>query len=332
MSISDYFSRLSGALGQGWNRFWFQRTDPAPLAVLRIVLGLISLIYALSFTSSLTTWFASDGILPVMRTFRMTGASEPDVRVLYWSLFYYVDDATGLWVLHLLSLVAILGFTIGLATRWTGIATVVFVISYAQRAPMLMSLLEPLLCPMLLYVVLAPCGAYYSVDAYLKSRGNRANDPIQFSAMAHLALRLAQVHLSMFYLMLGLTKLSSFTWWNGEAIWFLIAQTENRLVDWTFLRNTPLVVFGWTHFVVLFELLFGIFCWVKLARPLLVLVSIPHWVLLGLLTGQWQFALLMIVVNVVLKPWEPLEKERPAESLELQQPAEFPESARGVPV
>ncbi|MEX1039839.1 MAG: hypothetical protein WDZ51_04370, partial [Pirellulaceae bacterium] len=198
--------------------------------------------------------------------------------------------------------------------------------------PMLMSLLEPLLCPMLLYVVLAPCGAYYSVDAYLKSRGKRAGEPVQPSAIAHLALRLAQVHLSMFYLMLGLTKLSSFTWWNGEAIWFLIAQTENRLVDWTFLRNTPLVVFGWTHFVVLFELLFGIFCWVKLARPLLVLVSIPHWVLLGLLTGQWQFALLMIVVNVVLKPWEPLEKERPAESRELQQPVEFPESARGVPV
>jgi len=143
---------------------------------------------------------------------------------------------------------------------------------------------------------------------------------------------LAQVHLSMFYLMLGLVKLSSFTWWNGEAIWFLIAQTENRLVDLTFLRSTPLVVFGWTHFVVLFELLFGIFCWVKLARPLLALISIPHWVLLGLLTGQWQFALLMIAVNVVLKPWEPLEKERPAESPELQQPAGMPESARSVPV
>lgn len=331
-SVSDYFSRLSTGLGEGWNRFWFQSADPKPLALLRIALGTISLLYALSFTSSLTTWFASDGVLPVSRTFRLIGADDPQVRSMYWSVFYYTGSETGLWILHVLSLVAIVGFTVGLASRWTGIATLVFVLSYAQRAPMLTGLLEPMLCPLLLYVVLAPCGAYYSVDAWLRSRRREGEVRVSPSTMAHIALRLAQVHLSMFYLMLAISKLGSFSWWNGDAMWFVIAQTETRLVDLTLLRDNQLLVFGWTHFVVLFELLFGLLCWVKLARPLLAAVSLPHWILLGLVTGHWQFAVLMIAANLVFVPWESLQQEETEAGREAPTALPADQPASGVPV
>jgi hypothetical protein len=136
----------------------------------------------------------------------------------------------------------------------------------------------------------------------------------------------------MFYLMLGISKLGSVAWWNGDAMWFVIAQTETRLVDLTFLRSSPLLVYGWSHFVVLFELLFGLLCWVRLARPLLTVISVPHWILLGLVTGQWQFALLMIAAGGVFKAWEPLQPPQPETQAASPQPITKDQTVSGVPV
>ncbi|MGE0761543.1 MAG: hypothetical protein AB7O38_31305, partial [Pirellulaceae bacterium] len=120
------------------------------------------------------------------------------------------------------------------------------------------------------------------------------------SVAAGIVLRLIQVHLAAFYLMMGLTKLGgSLTWWTGEAMWWLIAHSESRLVDWTGLAGHEYLLNFWTQGVVLLELAYGLLIWHRLARPVLIAGSTLHWVLLAAVTGQVSWAAAMICANAV---------------------------------
>ncbi|GAA4440780.1 hypothetical protein [Bremerella cremea] len=305
--VGAYFNRLCESVTNGWDRFWFRPDSPQTVSVVRIVVGAVALIYALSFTSELAIWFSDGGVLPIDRTYRLTGADDPSAAVRYWSLFYLAHTPLHLYVLHAIGLLSIVAFLTGFQTRISTIVATIFVLSYAERAPMLTGLIEPLLCPVMLYLCLAPCGAYYSVDAWLRRRKGDTQ-PIALSYAANIAIRLIQIHVSAFYLMMGLSKLGGMVWWNGEAMWWMIAQPDTRLIDLTFLRdkNLRLFVFGWTHLVVFFELAFGLLIWFKIWRPLLTVLATLHWLGLGLVTGHWEFAILMIGLSLAFAPWEVL--------------------------
>lgn len=307
--LGTYFSRLTEAIAGSWNQFWFQKESPRTVSMLRIVAGVVALIYALSFTSELGIWFADGGVLPYGRTMRLTGGDDPSEIFFRWSIFYFASTPLQLYVLHGIGLISITLFAVGFQTRFAAILATMFVLSYAERAPMLAGLVEPLLCPVMLYLCLSPCGAMFSVDAWLRDRRGTTNLPDSF--LAHLAVRLIQVHVAMFYLMMAFAKLGNPVWWNGEAMWWLIAQPDNRLIDLTFLRssNLRMIVFGWTHLIVLFELVFGVFIWVRILRPLLSVLAIFHWMGLGLVTGHWQFAILMIGLSLAFAPLEVLAEQ-----------------------
>lgn len=329
--LGTYFNQFTEAISSGWNHFWFQRDNPKTVSILRIVAGVVALLYALTFTSELAIWFADGGVLPVDRTYRLTGASDPQARVFYWSIFYLAHTSTQLYLIHAAGLISILLFAVGFQTRITSVIATLFVLSYAERAPMLMGVLEPLLCPVMIYLCLAPCGAYFSVDARLRSRkGDTQDVPASFTA--HLATRLIQVHVVAFYWMMAFAKLGNPVWWNGEAMWWLIAQPDNRLIDLTFLggsEGSRLIVFAWTHLVVFFELAFGLLIWFRIWRPLLVALAVFHWVGLGLVTGHWEFAILMIGLSLAFAPWEALEvtSENSAQSEESKTTAAEPVKA-----
>ncbi|MBA2115695.1 hypothetical protein [Bremerella alba] len=329
--LGTYFNQFTDAISSGWNQFWFQRESPKTVSCLRIVVGAVALIYALTFTSELAIWFADGGVLPVDRTYRLTGAADPSARVFYWSIFYFARNSMQLYVLHAVGLISILLFATGLQTRITSIIATVFVLSYAERAPMLMGVLEPLLCPVMLYLCLAPCGAYFSVDAWLRRRkGDTLEVPASFTS--HLATRLIQVHVVAFYWMMAFAKLGNPVWWNGEAMWWLIAQPDNRLVDLTFLggsEGSRLIVFAWSHMVVFFELAFGLLIWFRIWRPLLTTLAVFHWTGLGLVTGNWEFAILMIGLSLAFAPWESLEiaSQDSASSQQQESPAQEPINA-----
>ena len=50
---------------RAWEGFWFTPSDPSPLAVIRIAVGIATLAYLASFTGDLARWFGPQGLLPV---------------------------------------------------------------------------------------------------------------------------------------------------------------------------------------------------------------------------------------------------------------------------
>ena len=311
-SSRGYIADLVQAVGNAWNRFWFTPTDPLPCAVLRIAVGLLAIAHFLTLGIDLDRWLVRDGLLPRETVAAMVDVRRPDGTVqpsFHVSYLYYFNTPGQLWFVHAAAIVVAAAFTAGLLTRISGLLTFAAMLAYVHRAPMIAGHLEPVLGFLLLYLCIGPSGSSWSVDNLLARRttgaGLLANQP---SLWANLAVRLIQVHTAMFFLMMGLTKLNGEGWWDGIAIWSLLAQTQSRPLDLSFFQRGGQVgeyfVNFWTHAVVYYELAFPVLIWNRHARPLLLGIGIVIWISLVLASGLLLFGLTMVAATAAFVPAE----------------------------
>lgn len=324
MSTSDTSSEnLLEAFGRGWNRFWFTPADPLPCAVIRCLAGLIAAAYFVLQTASLELWYAPDGLLTpavVDRLLEITSGGQPQY---HWSYLRYLQ---GNWLLaaHGLAVLAAVALAVGWWTRWSNLATLLAVLAYVHRAPQVAGHLEPLLAMLLAYLLLAPSNQYLALDSWLRRRTQRRHrqEAVEVragnhgrasaSVAANVSLRLIQVHLAMFIAMMGLTKLYGDAWWDGTAIWTLLAQTESRPWDLTAIRRAgdlgEYLLNAWTHLVVAFELAFPVLVWIRGARHLLLLLAVLVWGTLLMATGLVLWTLALGTGLVAFVPAETLSR------------------------
>ncbi len=296
-----YWEEWAIAVGQGWNQFWFTPAQSQPLAVVRIATGLLAMVYFLTFTGDLTRWLAPDSLLPQETVNRLLGGDAEGVRNYRYSLLSLATKSNELWIFHSLALAAAALLAAGLFSRAAAAVTLVMLLSYVHRVPMISGLAEPILCPLLFYLCFAPSGEWFGVNAWLKRRKTGENP--QPSVFANLCLQLIQVHLAALVFMMGMSKLAQQPWWVGDAMWYLLAQTRSRPFDLTFLRGSPFVLNAWAHTIVAFEFAFPILIWNRFARPLLLIVGTILWLSIALASGHLIFALAMIAASVAFWQW-----------------------------
>lgn len=290
--MRSYFHELLEQCGSSWTKFWFTPRDPSTVCALRIIVGMLAAYFVLSHTADLQIWFGPDGILNSHAMAQLDDASlSPGAYHL--SYLHWAKTSTALWVLHGIGLVVIAGFVLGMWTRVTSIGALVVVLAYVHRAPLLTGQFEPVLTMLLAYLCLAPSGSYWSLDAW------RSGHPtVPPSWTANVAVRLMQVHLAGLSVLIGLNMLAADTWWAGEAMWWLAARSEMRLLDLSAWIPSMLVINVWTHLTVAYLLVFGILIWNRLARPLLLMLGIPIWTGLALASGLVAWCLAMCVASL----------------------------------
>jgi hypothetical protein len=292
-AIRAYFDTLARRFGEGWNRFWFTPSDPFTLGMIRVLTGMAALGLYLSYIPDLDRWFGPNGLLPENAVLHLR-----DAKV--FSIFDYANSTSSLWTFYWIGAVALALFLVGLFTRVTSVLALFAVISLIHRGPMLARPVDDIIALMMFYLCLGPSGAALSIDAWRnrpKATAGAANTP-QLSWGATVAVRLMQVHLSVIYFMMATAKLRSPVWLAGRAVWGLIAKPESRLLDLTGLANHMYLINIWTLVIVLFELCFAFLIWNKLARPLLLGLSLPIWIGTALLTGMTSWVLMMLVANL----------------------------------
>lgn len=290
-NAKSYFRGLANYVSGGWNRFWFEPSDVFDLCVLRILVGAMALIWQWSFAADLVTWFAADGWL----TDEVAGGLLADTTGYNFSFLRFDTNPTALWIVHLVSSAVLVAFMVGLWTRITAVGTLIVMLGYAHRALILAGPAEPVLTMLVLYLCFAPVGAYLSVDA-LRQKG-ASSTPI-WTWWATMSRRLIQVHLVIVYLAMTMTALGSEAWWHGEAIWWISAQPDSRLVDLTFLRGYPILLNLWTHAVLVGTLFFVVCVWNAWLRPVALATSILVWISLAVVTGNIALSAVMIVANL----------------------------------
>lgn len=309
--VSAYCSKLIHAFGEGWNRFWMTPSHPLPLAVLRLLTGLMALWWVGSYSADLVRFFGPGGMLPPELIEQLGSAN-----LARFSVLDFVESSSMLWVVQITSIGVLVLFTLGLFTRVTSVLSLVVILSYVHRAPVITGQLEPILVMVLFYLCFGPAGKCLSLDAWRCRTGSpdrmAVNEGLaQESTVATtVVIHLIQVQLSVIYLMMGIGKLAEpgDTWWIGDAVWWLLATPGGPLVDLTFLSPHPYMINAWSHAIVLFELSFAILIWNRLARPLLLVLAVPMWCSIALLTGLVSFALMMLIANLAFVPasfwWE----------------------------
>ncbi|MFM7136064.1 MAG: hypothetical protein ACKO1M_03205 [Planctomycetota bacterium] len=295
------------AAGSAWLAFWFTPADPRPLAMVRILTGLLGLALAGSYAADLEAWFGPGGMLPAS----VAGQSGPPP-----SLFAVAASPFALKLLFGVLVAAIMAVTLGLAGRLACLVAAVLWAGLLNRGPVLVGPADDCLAVLLWCLVVGPSGAVWSLDRWIGCR--RGAPPPTASPWGRVALGLVRVHAVAIAVSLLLAQLKGDAWWDGTAAWWLTARSQSRLVDLTGLyRGSEYLMNLVTHAIVAFEILFAGGLWFDATRRIVARVGIVAWPLVGILAGEpfWGLALAIFCVPDAFGSDEMASRCRQAASL-----------------
>ncbi len=297
--LLDYLADLGATTVRSWRVFFFTAADPAPLGVIRIIVGLLAIWSFATIGIDLGASVGSDGWADVESLHRFWADWKHGAPS--WSLWLVVPDRwlRPVWVAGLIILAL---FTIGLFSRLAAILTWLVMVSTVQRTPVLFFGFDQALLTWLMYLAATgSSGQSWSVDRWLvRRRGGPLRPPSTVSA--NLALRLIQLHLCLIYASAGLAKLRGKSWWDGTAALIILVTPEYRVRDLTWLAAFPSVVYLLTHLTIALELFYPILVWVRLLRPIVVVGMILLHAGIELTLGLTEFSLAMIAGNFAFLP------------------------------
>jgi hypothetical protein len=307
LAIGSYFRTLSARFGTAWTRFWFVPSDPLTLGVIRILTAGAALGLYLTYLPDLNRLFGPGGLLSRDAMVQIRG----DIPI--FSIFDYAKSSSSLWILYWCGAAALFAMLIGLFTRVTAVLALVAVLSLIHRGPLLAARpVDEILAMLMFYLCLGPCGRTLSLDAWFQGRRSGSHDAATprslpsslASSGATISTRLMQIHVTAIYVAMALAKLRGGAWWDGSAVWDLLAKPNWPLIQ---VAGPPgnaawLLINAWTLAIVVFELCFAVLIWNRLARPLLLGISLAMWLGTAILTGMVSFAFMMLVANLAFVP------------------------------
>jgi hypothetical protein len=247
-----------------------------------------------------------------------------------WSIWYYVTDPDWMVFAHCLVLLVMLMFTLGLCTRVTSVLTWLGALSYLQRSPMTLFGGDTMMNISLIYLMIGPSGAALSLDRLLarwwaERQARRAGlpppawGPPKPMVSARFALRLLQIHFCIIYFSAGTAKLLGGAWWNGQAIYYTMANYEFAPLHREYYRDLmrflaehrwlwEIVMEGGTYFTLALELSFPFVVWNRRLRPFYVAGAFALHTAIGLLMGLVTFSLLMATMVLAFVPGETMRR------------------------
>jgi hypothetical protein len=283
----------------GWNRFWFQPSDPATLGLIRICTGAMLLYTHLVWSLDLTAFVGPDSWLPRQAVQTLQEGTYA------WSYLWWIEDSPALlWTFHIAALLAFAMLAVGLFSRVVSILSLVAALAYVHRLPGALFGLDQINVMLAMYLSVGPSRDAFSLDRWRKSRAAGSPLPVRHSWTANLAIRLIQVHMCVIYLFAGMAKLTGPAWWDGTALWMAFGNMEYQSMDMTWMAAFPLLINLMTHVTIFWELTYSALVWPRLTRPIVLLLAIPLHMGIAICLGMVTFGLIMLVGNLAFVPPE----------------------------
>jgi uncharacterized membrane protein YphA (DoxX/SURF4 family) len=312
-----------------WDRFWFTPKAPHTLAVIRIATGLM-LLYAHLVTATQLFSFVGDDAWINNATIAGIHRGEyapPDAARSY---LWHISNPLLLVLHHVLTIVVTACFAAGFLTRITAPLAWWFQLMLVHRMTGTLFGLDQVTTMLVMYLMLAPCGAVFSVDSLLRRKllpkiaVNRRlawllpdDSP---SAAVTVATRLIQIHLCIVYLFGGLWKARGTSWWDGTAIWFAISNAQYQSIDVTWIGRFPRLFSALAHITVFWEIFYCALVWPKLTRPIVLAIAVAVHGGIALFLGMITFGTIMIVANMAFLSPAIFQRQKQTLSTELAHP------------
>lgn len=214
-----------------WNCFWFAATDSTSLHCLRVLAGGLVVFWLLSNLGHANDLYSTSGWFDAT-AYREYSRLTLDERPapIGWSLLFMANSPFLAGAFYVFALFAALAFTLGYATRCTGIITWVVVVSYTV-SPVISFGGDVLLRVLIFYVAVGYLlygwtsgetllGRLFGARELELTRGAGALTDTGASVASNITMRCLQVHLVLVFWGSVAHKLQHSAWWAGDALWF----------------------------------------------------------------------------------------------------------------
>lgn len=267
-----------------WGEFFFSKQSPVPVALFRIIYGMLVIITLGLLRTDWLNWYGVNAWVSLSTAVKL----EPGNRL---NLFSLIPQSEA-WInaLFWVALGSAALLTIGLFTRINSVFVFACLTSIQQRNLYITHGGDTFLRLAGFFLIFAPAGAALSADRLIRIRRGKEAPSIQ--PRSPWAQRLIQLQLSCVYFATFLLKIKGAPWLQGTALFYVYHLDELKhfpLPAWFF---SPIVLKlgSWSALAVEFSL--GVLIWVKEFRFVLLA--------LGLLFHLW----LEYSLNVPLFPWD----------------------------
>lgn len=281
----------------GWNRFWFTPSAPHTLALMRILAGAMLLYTHLVWAKDLIAFLGPKSWIP------RAASIELHQGTFAWSHLWLIDSPGLLWAQHVVVLIVMAMFMVGLFTRVTSVLACLLTISYCHRLEGALFGLDQVNAMLAMYLMIGPCGAVYSVDRWIAKRkagGQLPRPPATTSCSV--ATRLIQIHMCIIYLFGGISKMRGEMWWDGTAVWYAVSNLEYQSIDMTWLVRYPWLIALLSHITVFWETFYCFLVWPRATRPITLAVAVCVHGGIALFLGMITFGTAMIIGNMAFLP------------------------------
>ncbi len=140
--------------------------------------------------------------------------------LLHWSLLQGIADPQAIQLAFWVWVAATVGLLVGWNTRLCAVLVWILAISFTNLNIYAINAGDHIRGMLLLYLMLVPCGATWSVDALLRRR--HSDEPRRRLMVHPWALRLIMVQLAWMYCASGLCKLSGDSWPSGDSLYYVL--------------------------------------------------------------------------------------------------------------
>lgn len=238
-----------------WNDFFFRKQSPVPIALFRIVYGVLVITTLWLLRPDWFNWYGMHAWLSLPTSMKL----EPGQRL---NLFAIIPQSDA-WVdaIFWIALALAVLLTVGLFTRTCSILVFVCLNSIQQRNLYITHGGDTFLRLAGFFLIFAPAGTALSLDHLIGVW--RGKEPSHIQWQNPWAQRLIQIQLSLMYLTAFLVKIKGATWLQGTALFYVYHLDELRhfpLPSW-FFRPAVLKLGDWLALGLEFSL--GVLIWVK---------------------------------------------------------------------
>jgi Vitamin K-dependent gamma-carboxylase len=249
-----------------WNRFFFAEESPIPLALFRVLYGVMVTATTLLLRPSWMAWYGPHAWIS-LSTMHIV---EPGPRL---SLFAVIPQ-TDFWIHALFWALLLTAFclTIGLFTRVSTVIVFLCLASIDQRNLFILNGGDTFLRVAGFFLIFAPAGGALSADRLIRIW--RGKETVEIRQRRPWAQRMIQFDLAILYFSSFCWKLGGTPWVQGTALYYVYHIDELQrfpLPSWL-LRPTMLKLESW--FALGLEFSLGVLIWIKELRYYLLAVGL----------------------------------------------------------
>lgn len=268
---------------QLWNNFWFKPLDLLPLAYMRIVLCgtllymAVTRFYALWFYTD-ASWIPRSRALEIMPEF-----ARPLFLWTFWpdSMNFYAN---------LVLVISLLLLMFGIGGRYLMWIAWVLNAGFLQRNYAVNFGADIIGALFLFYMSFTQsCERLSVLNLFKLNIKHKMSDTI-----SSMMIRMMQVQISVIYAYTGFEKLKGGSWWDGTALWTVLANPQMTTFDFSFMRNFPWVIPVAGYVTILFEIYFPAMVAWKKTRYFCLLLGIMFHFGIGITMGLMPFTTVML--------------------------------------